>query len=132
MGVRQGSRWLAVVLSAAGLVLVAGCAGSAAKSPTVASVPFDPTAELHIGDTGQLTFMLHEVSSGAAAVPAGSVLLVVNDGQVDHRIRAGSTFDTGTLQPGNETTIVLSDEGELTLVDTTTGREAQLTVTPRA
>ena len=119
-------------LAAAGLVLAAGCAGSAAKSPTVASVPFDPAAELHIGDTGPLTIMVHEVSSGAAAVPAGSVLLVVNDGQVDHRIRAGTTFDTGTLQPGNETTVVLADEGELTVVDTTTGRQVQLTVAPRA
>jgi hypothetical protein len=125
------SRPLRLALGACGLALMisTGCAGSAPRTPTVASVNLEPTAELHVGDTGQLTFMLHEVTA-AASVPAGSVLLIANDGQADHRIQAGSTFDTGTLHPGDETTVVLT-AGDLTLRDVPTGREVRLTVTPR-
>ena len=112
------------------LMLSAGCAGSAAKTPTVASVNSEPRTELHVGDSGQLQFLMHEVTA-TASVPAGSVLLIANDGQDDHRIQAGSTFDTGTLHPGDETTVVLT-AGDLTLRDVPTGREVQLTVTPRS
>ncbi len=131
MPVRFRPRSLAVAVSGAALMLSASCAGSAAKTPTVASVSFEPRLELHVGDAGQLQFLLHEVSADRS-VPAGSVLLIANDGRVDHRIQAGTTFDTGTLHPGDETTIVLADDGKLTLVDAATGREVDLTVTPRS
>jgi len=125
------SRPLRTALLACALALGAsgGCAGSTAQTPTVASVNVEPVAELHVGDSGPLQFLLHEVTT-EAAIPSGSVLLVVNNGHVDHRIQAGSTFDTGTLRPGDETSVVLTKEGPLTLVDTTTGREVDLTVSP--
>lgn len=128
MAVRLRPRWLTATVIGLALAASTGCAGSAAKTPTVASVHSDPTVELHVGDTGPLTLVLHEVSPDGAEVPPGSVLLVVNDGQSDHRIQAGSTFDTGTLRPGDETTIVLVNEGPLTLVDRTTDRHVDLTV----
>ena len=124
------SRRLALAVCTLTLVVSAGCAGSAAKTPTVASVSFEPRAELHVGDSGPLQFLMHVVTA-TASVPAGSVLLIANNGEVDHRIQAGTTFDTGTLHPGDETTVVLT-EGELTLRDVPTGREVQLSVTPRS
>ena len=121
------SRRLALFVCGLTLVASAGCAGSSAKTPTVASVNFDPKVELHVGDTGPLKFLLHEVTT-EVVIPPGSVLLIVNDGQADHRVQAGSTFDTGTLRPGDETSVVLTQEGPLTLVDLPTGRQTTVTV----
>ena len=135
MGVRTIARWSIVAVSASAILVGTGCTGSAAKTPTVASANFDPTAELHVGDSGGLQFALHRVSA-ESSVPAGSVLLVVNDGTAEHRIQAWTTpgaivFDTGTLRPGDQTTVVLDEPGSLTVRDEPTGREVSLTVGPR-
>jgi hypothetical protein len=116
-------------------IVCGGCSGDATKTPTVATTNFAPTAVLQVGDRGQLQFLLHVVTA-EGSVPAGSVLLVANAGKDDHRLQAsngsGTTvFDTGTLQPGDETTVVLAEAGRLTLRDVPTGREVQLEVTPR-
>ena len=120
------------------MLSMAACSGHAAQTPTVTSVDFTPDAELRVTDSGPLSFQLNATETsipGGTFTKAGSVLLVTNDGRDDHRIVGTlddeQVFDTGTMQPGNTTTIVIGSDGELVVRDLPTGRDAHLTVTPR-
>jgi hypothetical protein len=119
-------------LVAAAMLPLAACSGDAARTPTVASVDFTPKAELHVPDSGDLTFIF---GSPQSDLPSGSVLVVVNDGQDDHRIvgtvDTTQVFDTGLMHPGDSTTVVITKDGDLTVRDVPTGRDGHLTVTPR-
>jgi len=63
------------------------------------------------------------------------VLLVSNTGSSEHRlvgtIDTEQVFDTGTMEPGDETTIVVVPEGDLKIADLNSDREVTVTVTPR-
>jgi hypothetical protein len=100
----------------------------------VASVDFAPKATIEVTDTGALTVDVKDETAGGT-LESGSVLLVTNTGQSDHRL-VGTTdstqvFDTGTLEPGNETTVVVVTDGDMKIADLSTDREVTITVTPR-
>jgi len=122
----------ATVLALAMLLALTACSGDAPRTPTVASVNFDPTVELRVTDAEDLTLTFPTTSTD---VSVGSVLLITNDGRDDHRITGtvGTTpvFDTGTMQPGNTTTIVISKDGDLVIRDMPTGRDVHLAVVPK-
>ena len=110
----------------------AGCSGSSAPTPTVPSVDFSPSASIEISDTDPLVVAFE---GGASNLETGSVLLVTNTGDADHRlvgtVDSAQVFDTGTLQPGDDTTVVAGADGELHIADITTDREVTITVNPR-
>jgi hypothetical protein len=113
--------------------VVAGC-GDREPTPTVASVDFAPKATIEVTDTGALTVDVEDQTAGGT-LESGSVLLVTNTGKSDHRL-VGTTdstqvFDTGTLEPGNETTVVVVTDGDMKIADLSTDREVTITVTPR-
>jgi len=117
-------RRTALLVCGLALVASAGCAGSSAKTPTVASVNFEPKVELHVGDSGPLE--LSGIDEARPGLPVGTVVVISNDGSNDHRIQGttGATilFDTGTLRPGDRTTVVTSSLGPLAVHDLPTGR----------
>jgi hypothetical protein len=102
-----------------------------AATPTVASVDFTPKATLEVTDSGPLTV---DIVGGGSDLGSGSVLLVTNSGTSDHRlvgtIDTTQVFDTGTLEHGNETTVVIVPAGELKIADLTTDRDVTVQVTP--
>jgi plastocyanin len=51
-------------------------------------------------------------------VTAGEVVRVVNEGESEHSLTADDRrFDTGRLQPGEDATLVLTEPGEVGVVD---------------
>ena len=113
-------------------MVAAGCRGDSAPTPTVASANFTPKATIEISDTGPLVV---KIDDGSTTLESGTVMLVANTGHADHRLLgtldSAQVFDTGTMQPGDETTVVLVPDGELHIADLTTDREVTVTVTPR-
>jgi hypothetical protein len=114
------------------MVTAGACRGDSAPTPTVPSVDFTPKATIAVDDSSPLTV---DIGGGGGDLASGSVLLVTNAGHSDHRlvgtIDTTQVFDSGTLEPGNETTIVVGSDGELHIADLTTDREVTVTVTPR-
>lgn len=119
------------------LLGAAACTGSAGRQPTVASVDFAPKLVVEVDDDG-IGFVAGRradaaVSTDPASVPSGSVVEVVNTGAGEHRLQAGKAFDTGQLRPGDRTTVVLVDDGEVLITDRAApDHTARLRVTPRA
>lgn len=122
---------IGVVLAVASLT---SCAGDRDAEPTVASVDFTPRLVLVVSPDGL------EVEEGdrpgasldPPSVPAGSVVEVRNDAPDERRVVSGSTIDTGVMQPGDTTTVVLAAEGDVELRDTATGATTTIAVTARA
>jgi hypothetical protein len=114
------------------LVPVASGCGSTAPTPTVASTNFTPKATLEVADSGPLTV---DIAAGGTELGSGSVLLVTNKGSSEHRlvgtIDTTEVFDTGTMEPGDETTLVVVPDGDLKIADLNSDREVTVTVTPR-
>lgn len=128
------SRWLIscfVVLAP----FVMSCAGDHPAEPTIGSVNFTPRLIVTVDDGG------FDVARGDAANPAvtddppaapeGTVIEIRNDGTRDHRVTAGTAIDTGIMQPGDSTTVVLTAEGDLELHDAESGATLTISVTPR-
>jgi len=109
--------------------LASGC-GSTAPTPTVASVDFTPKATLEVTDAGPLTV---DIAAGGTDLASGSVLLVTNTGTSEHRlvgtVDTTQVFDTGTMEAGDETTIVIVPDGELKIADLNSDREVTVSVT---
>ena len=136
--------WPALVALVAGGLLVgaAGCGGEPASGPTLPSVDFSPKLVIELDD--QIRFVPGPREDGAVStdppvVPGGTVVEVVNDGDEPQRLqggRGGTTFDTGTLLPGERTTVVLTNDTDADTViplATTEPPEstASITVRPR-
>jgi hypothetical protein len=119
------------VLALLVLVPVAVACGDTEQTPTVATPDFTPKATIEIADTGPLTI---EVVGGGQAIASGSVVQITNGGQSQHRlvgtIDATQVFDTATMEPGDETTVVIVPDGELRIADLSSDREVTVTVTP--
>jgi plastocyanin len=63
-------------------------------------------------------------------VEAGEVVLLVNEGDELHSFTADERFDTGRMEPGDETTLVLTEPGEIPYRDLESDAEATLTIRP--
>jgi hypothetical protein len=145
MGPVAAPRARALLVGLAGLVTVAGAAGCAsdqATEPTVASVDFTPRLVLEVRDDGLRWIPGPRADDSVSVDPPrarqGAVVEVVNRTTSVHRVTGddGQAFDTGTLDPGESTTIVLSKpltaDRAIRIAATDTPGESTLVVTPRA
>jgi hypothetical protein len=117
------------LIVAAAVTIAAGCGadGSAEHpyEPTLPVVDFRPKLVLEVGDDGLRATAGERadpaVRTDPPSVPGGSVVEVRNTGSRDHRLRGGTTLDTGIMRPGEHTTAVVTNPGpdplELALVD---------------
>lgn len=110
---------------AALLLLLAACGDASPSSPTAAdidAIDVTPTHTITVDDEGFVPTSLE--------VEAGQVVLLVNAGDEPHSFTAADRFDTGWLEPGDDTTLVLTEVGAISFYDLTNpSHEATLTVT---
>lgn len=103
------SRPVAILGGVAAVALaVSGCVEPEPSSPTPAdlrAIDLSPDHTITVDDDG---FHPAELE-----VEAGEVVLLVNDGAGLHSFTADERFDTGRMEPGDETTLVLTDPGEI-------------------
>jgi plastocyanin len=97
---------LAALLGAA--VVSSGCVDPKPSSPTAADL-----AEIDLSPDHTITVDGDGFHPGTLEVEAGEVVLLVNDGSEPHSFTAEERFDTGRLEPGDETTLVLTEPGEV-------------------
>ena len=100
-----------------GLALVAvalvGCADPDPSSPT----PED-LADLDLSPDHTITVDEDGYDPSSLEVAAGDVILLVNEGDGPHSFTAeDQEFDTGRMQPGDETTLVLPKPDQVTFFD---------------
>jgi hypothetical protein len=125
-------------LTAIAVVLVSvftACAGDRSPEPTVATVDFTPRLVVSVDDAG-----FHIEATGTSrpsvdrdhpVVPAGTVIEIRNTGTGPRRVVARSTLDTGVMESGDTTTVVLDEAAELELRDVDDGNTLVVTVEPR-
>ena len=99
------------------VLLVAAACGEVPEdaTPTIPDIDFTPVLVLSLADGGL------EVTDGPAdlepvgldppTVVGGSVLAVRNEGDDTARLRAGNAFDTLELRPGEQTVMVVTNDG---------------------
>jgi len=100
-----------VLLVAAGLV-GSGCVDPKPSSPTprdLADIDLSPDHTITVDEEG--------FHPARIKVPAGDVVLLVNEGEGLHSFSAEERFDTGRMEPGDETTLVLTEPGKIPYVD---------------
>jgi plastocyanin len=100
-------RGLLVALLGAAVVL-GGCVDPEPSSPTAADL-----AEIDLSPDHTITVDDDGFDPATLEVEAGEVVLLVNDGSEPHSFTAEERFDTGRLEPGDETTLVLTEPGEV-------------------
>ncbi len=92
---------------------MAGCGDADPSPPTAAdlrAVDISPDHTITVDEDG--------FAPAALEVGAGEVVLLVNDGDEEHTFTADDQrFDTGRMQPGDETTLVLTEPGEVLFGD---------------
>jgi uncharacterized cupredoxin-like copper-binding protein len=89
-------------------LLLAGCGDPKPSSPTgrdIASIDLSPDHTITVDEDG--------FEPATLEVEAGEVVLLVNAGAELHSFTADERFDTGRLHPGDETTLVLTEPGEI-------------------
>jgi plastocyanin len=108
-------------------VLLAGCGDASPSAPTpedLADIDLRPDHTVTVDEDG--------FHPDAIEVRAGDVVLLVNAGSRLHSFTAEERFDTGRLEPGEDTTLVLTEPGVVTYRDLEDDdHEARITVTPR-
>ncbi len=121
---------LLVVVAAA--LALGGCGGDDDAEPGIPTVDFTPTASIDVTADGLGCGLETVVVTERCEVPAGSVVEVRNRTDADARVRGGDLFDTGRMEPGDTTTVVLAAPGDVE-VETVGPPDATLTVvvTPR-
>ena len=102
----------AALLLAVAVVVVTGCVDPKPSSPTpedIAAIDVSPDHRITVDEDG--------FHPDALEVTAGDVVLLVNEGTGPHSFTAEERFDTGRLLPGDETTLVLTEPGEIPYED---------------
>jgi plastocyanin len=117
-------RRVALLLAVA---LLAACGDPDPSSPTAAdleAIDVSPDHTIVVDEDG--------FDPATLEVTAGDVVLLVNEGDEDHSFTADEQrFDT-RMEPGDETTIVLTEPGEVPFHDVEDpDHEGTLTVVPR-
>lgn len=118
----------AAVLGCAALVLgtTAGCVDPKPSSPTpedLRDIDLSPDHTITVDEDG--------FSPADLEVQSGDVVVLVNEGTELHSFTAEERFDTGRMEPGDETIIVLETPGEIPYLDLEDEEhEGKLTVVP--
>lgn len=98
--------------AAAACLLLGGCLSPKPSSPTaadLAKIDLTPDHTITVDDDG--------FDPAALEVRAGDVVRLVNQGPGPHSFSADTRFDTGRLQPGDETILVLTEPGKISYRD---------------
>ncbi len=123
-------RRVAAAAGCAALLLgtAAGCVDPKPSSPTpedLRDIDLSPDHTITVDEDG--------FAPADLEVEAGDVVLLVNEGTALHSFTAEERFDTGRMEPGDETTLVLTEPGEIPYVDLEDeAHEGTLTVVPAA
>ncbi len=117
----------AALVITVGALLVA-CGDAEPSSPTPAdlrAIDVSPDHTITVDEDG------YEPST--LEIVAGDVVLLVNEGDEEHSFTAEEQrFDTGRMQPGDDTTLVLTEPGDVSFHDLEDpDHEGTLTVRPR-
>ena len=105
----RGTRWLAAT---AAVLVAAGCGPPDPSTPTpedLRAIDLSPDHTITVDDDG---FDPRDLE-----VTSGDVVLLVNEGTELHSFTAEERFDTGRMEPGEETTLVLTDPGRIPYLD---------------
>lgn len=95
-------------LCTAGLLLTGGCVEPDPSSPTpedLAAVDLSPDHTITVDEDG--------FHPDALEIEAGEVVLLVNEGTGVHSFTADERFDSGRMQPGDDTTLLLTEPGTI-------------------
>ena len=115
-----------VGLTVAALLVLAGCGDPQPSSPSPAdleAIDLTPDATITVDEDG--------FDPATLEIEAGTVIRLVNEGDEPHSFTAVDRFDTGRLEPGDDTTLVLTEPGEIAYRDVTDpDHEGTLTVLP--
>jgi hypothetical protein len=120
-----------------GLVpLIASCAGDHQAEPTIGSVNFTPRLVVSVDEVGFAVAKGETdnpaITADPASAPEGTVIEIRNTGSAERRVTNEAAIDTGVMQPGDSTTVVLTTQGELELHDAASEATLMINVTPRA
>lgn len=108
-------------------LLLAGCGEASPSAPTP-----DDLADIDLRPEHTVTVDEGGFDPAAIEVRSGEVVLLVNAGTGLHSFTAEDRFDTGRLEPGEDTTLVLTEPGVVTYRDLEDDRhEGRITVLPR-
>lgn len=113
----------AVSVISALLLVLAGCGEPRASAPTpedLRAIDLSPAHTITVDDDG--------FTPAALEIEPGTVVLLVNDGTGLHSFTAPERFDTGRLEPGEDTTLLLTEPGEITYRDLESDHEGTLTI----
>lgn len=119
---------LSALLGAAALLLLASCVDPKPSSPTaedLRDIDLTPDHTITVDESG--------FHPDALEVRSGEVVRFVNEGAEQHSFTAEERFDTGRMEPGDDTTVVLTEPGEIPYQDLENPDEqATITIVPAA
>jgi hypothetical protein len=116
----------------AALATASVACGEPVEGPKLPTVDFTPAAVIEAGPSGLGCTSTSARDDRLCTVRTGSVVEVANAGPGERRIRGGEVFDTGVMQPGGTTTVVLTEVGTIEVRDVTEPEHTlELTVTAR-
>lgn len=117
-----------LLVLAGAVALLAACVDPKPSSPTaedLRDIDLSPDHTITVDEDG-----FHPAS---LEITSGEVLLLVNEGEERHSFTAEERFDTGRMEPGDETTVVLTEPGEIPYRDLEDpSYEGTLTILPAA
>ncbi|MDQ3642901.1 MAG: cupredoxin domain-containing protein [Actinomycetota bacterium] len=95
------------------VTLLVGCGGARPSSPTredLRAIDVSPDHTITVDEDGYEPTTLE--------VTAGDVILLLNEGDEEHSFTAEEQrFDTGRMHPGDDSTLVLTEPGEVPFHD---------------
>lgn len=108
------------------VALLAACVDPKPSSPTaedLRDIDLSPDHTITVDEDG--------FQPDALEVQSGDVVLLVNEGTELHSFTAEERFDSGRMEPGDETTLRLTEPGEIPYKDLEDpDNEATLTILP--
>ena len=118
----------ALGVAAIAAILLGACVDAKPSPPTpedLEELDLSPDHTIRVDEDG------YEPSE--LTIESGDVVLLVNDGAEEHSFTAADQeFDTGRMEPGDETTLVLVDPDQITFFDTADrDHEGTLVVEPQ-